>query len=206
VTVGPACHTAPMTALPEYRTPLTAAEYAALPEDTDGVRYELQEGWVMMAPRPIPDHQRGIRDLGRQLIPQLPTFEVLPEVDIDLQIAPPDRPGTVRVPDLVVVSRSAVERVRRERTLLRAGEVLLAVEILSPGSTRIDTLMKHHEYAEAGIGHYWIVDLEDGPSLTACHLAGEFGYRNAAPARGEFVTDAPAPLRIDLTALLDQRS
>ena len=81
--------------------------------------------------------------------------------------------------------------------------VLLAVAILSPGSARIDTLMNHHEYAEAGIGHHWIVDLQGGPSLTACRPAGEFGYRDAAPGRGEFVTDTPAPLRTDLTALPD---
>jgi hypothetical protein len=61
-----------MTALPEhYRHALTAAEYAALPVDHD-VRYELQEGWVMMSPRPTPRHQRGHRELVRQLVPQLP--------------------------------------------------------------------------------------------------------------------------------------
>lgn len=189
-----------MTALPDYRSPLTAAEYAALPEDTEH-RYELQEGWVMMSPRPVPDHQDGIALLRDQLLPQLPGHKVLQEVDVDLELAPPSRPGTVRVPDLVVVQRSAFERVRHERTLLRAGEVLLAVEFLSPGSTRIDTLVKHHEYAEAGIAHYWIVDLADGPALTACHLAGEFGYRDAAPERGVLVTDTPFPLRIDVAAL-----
>lgn len=199
--VGRTCHTAPMTALPDYRTPLTAAEYAALPEDTDH-RYELQEGWVMMSPRPVPDHQDGIALLRDQLLPQLPDHKVLQEVDVDLELAPPTRPGTVRVPDLVVVGRSAFERVRRERTLLRAGEVVLAVEFLPPGSTRIDRLVKHHEYAEAGIGHCWIVDLDDGPSLTACHLAGGFGYQDAAPERGLLVTDAPFALRVDVAALL----
>jgi Uma2 family endonuclease len=189
-----------MTALPDYRSPLTAAEYAALPEDTEH-RYELQEGWVMMSPRPVPDHQDGIALLRDQLLPQLPGHKVLQEVDVDLELAPPSRPGTVRVPDLVVVPRSAFERVRHERTLLRAGEVLLAVEFLSPGSTRIDTLVKHHEYAEAGIAHYWIVDLADGPALTACHLAGESGYQDAAPERGVLVTDTPFPLQIDVAAL-----
>lgn len=191
-----------MTALPDHRSPLTAAEYAALPEDGD-VRYELQEGWLMTAPRPVPDHQHGMHRLHVQLEHQLPTLTVLHEVDVDLELASPDQPGTVRVPDLVVVEAAAYQRVRRDRTLLRAREVLLAVEFLAPGSTRIDTLVKHHEYAEAGIGHYWIVDLQDGPSLVACHLAGEFGYQDAAPERGEFVTDSPFPLRIDLSALLD---
>lgn len=190
-----------MTALPEHVHPLTAREYAALPED-DGVRYELAEGWLMMSPRPVPRHQKGIRELGRQLVPQLPGYEVLQEVDIDLQLAPPDAPGTVRVPDIVVVTREAFHRVDGDGTLLRASEVLLAVEFFSPGSTRIDTVVKHHEYADAGIGHYWMIDLHDGPSLVACHLAGEFGYQNADPIDGVFTTAEPFGVRVDLDALL----
>ncbi len=190
-----------MTALPEYVHPLTAAEYAALPED-NGVRYELQEGWMMMSPRPIPRHQKGIAELREQLALQLPGFEVLPEVDIDLELAPPERPGTVRVPDIVVVGRAAFERVDGDGSLLRASEVLLAVEFFSPGSSRVDTVTKHHEYADAGIAHYWMIDLHDGPSLVACHLAGEFGYQNAEPARGVFTTAEPFDVRVDLDALL----
>ncbi len=132
-------------------------ENAALPEDTD-CRYELQEGSVMMSPRPAPDHQDGIALLRDQLVAQLTRFKVLQEVDVDLELAPPDRPGTVRVPDLVVVPRAAFTRARHERTQLRASEVL---------------------------------------------LAGGFGYQYAAPVRGEFATDAPFPLRVDVAGLLD---
>jgi Putative restriction endonuclease len=117
-----------MTALPlqpPYRL-LTVAEYAALPEDTDGLRHELQEGILVMTPRPIPDHQLCLSRISRRLEDQLPDdLEVLPEVDIDLRLVPPDEPATVRIPDLVVVSKAAVERVRRERGLLRAAEVVL---------------------------------------------------------------------------------
>lgn len=75
-----------MTALPDYVHPLTAAEYAALHVGHD-VRYELQEGWIMLSPRPTPRHQRGISELRAQLTSRLPDFEVLPEVDIDLELA-----------------------------------------------------------------------------------------------------------------------
>jgi Uma2 family endonuclease len=108
----------------------------------------------------------------------------------------------VRVPDVVVVPADAYDRVDADGTLLTAGDVLLVVEFLSPGSTRIDRLVEHDEYAEAGIGHCWIVDLQDGPSLVACHLAGEFGYQDAPAVRGAFTTDVPRPLRVDLDALL----
>jgi len=182
--------------------PMTAAEYAALPEDEDA-RYELQEGMRVISPRPIPRHQKCLNLLWSQLTPQLPDVEVLQEVDVDLELVSPDQPGTVRDPDLVVVTREAHERVDTEGGLLRASEVLLAVEVFSPGSRRTDSRVKHDEYADAGIGHYWMIDLTDGPSLTACHQGGEFGYVDAAPVRGEFVTEAPFAVRVDLEALVD---
>lgn len=45
-----------MTALPlpPQRLPLTVADYVALGEDPDGVRYELQEGNLVMSPKPAP--------------------------------------------------------------------------------------------------------------------------------------------------------
>ncbi len=192
-----------MTALPVPPGPLpmTAAEYAALPEDGEA-RFELQEGALVMSPRPAPDHQHCLMELAVLLRPQVPRhLTVLPEVDIDLQLVPADRPATVRAPDLVIVARASFDRVREERGLLRAGDVVLAVEIHSPGSQRTDSVMKHSEYADAGIGHYWMVDLLGGPSLTACHLAGEFGYSDASPAIGNFTTETPFPVRIDLDRL-----
>lgn len=189
-----------MTAQPVQLRPMTAAEYAELPEDEDA-RYELQEGMRVVGPRPRPVHQDCLGELRTQISAQLSRMKVLIEVDIDLELTPPEQPGTVRVADLVVVSREAFDRVGVEGGFLRASEVLLAVEVLSPGSRRTDSRIKHDEYADAGIGHYWMIDLDDGPSLTACHLAGEFGYVDAAPVRGEFGTDTPCPLRIDLDGL-----
>jgi Uma2 family endonuclease len=195
-----------MTALPSQpQRLLTVADYLVLPEDA-GVRHELQEGILVMSPRPLPDHQLCLRRICRSVEDQLPVgLEVLPEVDIDLQLVPPDRPATVRAPDLVVVPRVALERVRHERGLLRATEVVLAVEIISPGSRRLDTVLKHSEYADAGIPHYWIVDLGepgDRITLTAHHLAGEFGYADAGPVVGVFTATEPFPVRIDLDELV----
>ena len=197
-----------MTALPlpPQRPLLTVADYAALPEDLDGGRYELQEGILVMSPRPVPDHQLCQRRFCRRLEDQLPGhLELLPEVDVDLQLVAADRPATVRVPDMVVVLRTGLERVRRERGLLRAGEVVLALEIVSPGSRRLDTLVKRDEYADAGIPHYWVVDLGepgDRPLLTAHHLAGAFGYADAGSVVGVFTMTEPFPFHVDLDALV----
>jgi Putative restriction endonuclease len=92
-------------------------------------------------------------------------------------------------------------RVDAEGGFLRAGECVLAVEIPSPGSYRTDQAIKHGEYAEAGIGPYWMIDLVDGPALTACHLGGPFGYVDEPPVTGTFTTQHPFPVRVDLGAL-----
>lgn len=180
---------------------LTTIEFAELPEDTDA-RYELQEGSIVMSPRPRPRHQLCLRRLGSQVAEQLPAeLEILPEVDVDLELTPASRPGFVRAPDLVVVRRDVLARVE-SRGLIRAAEVVLAVEITSPGTGRMDTVVKHGEYADAGIPHYWIVTLEDSVALTRCHLGGEFGYIDAAPVTGPVSFDEPFPVALDLAALL----
>ncbi len=191
-----------MSALP-FQPPglLTVAEYTALPEDAE-IRYELEEGVLVMSPSPITKHQKCLFRLGVQLERQLPEhLDFVLDNDLDLQLDEPGQPGFVRRPDLVVVTRAAVDRVERDGGLLRASEVVLVIEVISPGSRRRDTVTKHGEYADADIPHYWILDIDGCPALTACHRAGEFGYADASPATGMFTTDAPFPVQLDLEAL-----
>jgi Uma2 family endonuclease len=182
--------------------PLTVAEFTALPEDTDrGI--ELQEGALVVSAKPIAPHQRAAGRLFSQLDAQAPAeYAVVLDVSVDLQLVEAAQPGTVRAPDLVVTTAAAYDRICEEGGIFRAEDVLLAVEIKSPSTRRMDSIVKHAEYADAGIGHYWIVDLDDGPSLTAAHLGGEFGYVDAEPVKGVFETDIPFPARVDLAALI----
>ena len=148
----------------------------------------------------IPWYQDWLLELAIQLRVQVPpSLKTLIEVDIDLALVPTDQPGTVRAPDLVVVTRDAYQRVDEPGGLLRAADVVLAVEIHSTTTRRTDTKVKYSEDADAGISHYRVIDLLDGPSLSACHLGGEFGYIDAAPVRGTFTTQQPFPARVDLT-------
>ncbi len=191
-----------MTALPEPPGRLlTIAEYAELGED-DRYRWELQEGNLVMSPSPSPRHMIISGELRDQLKPQLPgTLRIVQDVDIDLQLAAPDQPGSSRRPDLVVVDRSAVDRIDVEGGLLRASEVQLVVEIVSPGSRRMDYVIKRGEYADAGIGHYWVVNPERPVSLLAHHLAGDLGYADDGEVTGVFTTGKPYPLTITLDEL-----
>jgi Uma2 family endonuclease len=152
-----------------------------------------------MSPSPRPIHNIVSFELASQLKPQLPDqFRIIQDIDVDLELVPPERPGFSRRPDLVVVDRAALDR---GGDMLRAGEVLLVIEIVSPSSRRMDTVVKHGEYADAGIPHYWIVDLDEPLSLTACRLTAGHGYRNAPAATGTFATDEPFPLQLRLDAL-----
>ncbi|MBY8848142.1 Uma2 family endonuclease [Saccharothrix longispora] len=195
-----------MTALPEPSANephlFTVAEYAALGEVEFGYS-ELQEGRILMSPSPAPDHNHASLQLAMQLSAQLPAeLEVIQDVDLDLELTEPDAPGFSRRPDLLVLERRARRRVRSEGGLMRASEVSVVIEIVSPGSKRMDRIVKRGEYADAGIPHYWIVDLAEPVSLVACHLAGEFGYQDPGDVTGVFTTDVPFPVRLDLDVLV----
>lgn len=192
-----------MTAMPEPPGRLlTVDAYVALGED-DHYRTELQEGNLVMSPSPAPDHMIVMGRLFVQLDQQLPSgLQVILDIDVDLELAPRGKPGFVRRPDLIVVREAAVERVRRDGGVLRACEVLVIVEIVSPGSHRTDHVIKRGEYADAGIPHYWIVDIDRPVTLIDCHLAAEFGYQDPGPVTGRFVTTEPFPVSLRLDGLL----
>ena len=180
---------------------LTVAEYVARGETELGYD-ELVEGRVVMSPSPVPDHNNALVEALIQLRPQLPPeLEVLLDLDVNLELAPPDAPGFTRRPDLIVARRSARERVRQEGGIIRASEVVVVAEFVSPGSKRTDHVAKRADYADAGIAHYWIVDLDDPISLVACHLGGELGYVDGGAVSGIFSTTEPFPVRLDLGVL-----
>ena len=192
-----------MTALsqPPGGRRLTVVEYARLDED-DRHRWELQEGNLVGSPSPSPHHMIAALELAVQLRTQLPKgLRVVVEVDIDLELAQPGRPGWSRRPDLVVVSQEALDRVECEGGLLLASEVQVVIEIVSPRSHRTDYVVKREEYADAGIPHYWIVDLDPPVSLLNCHLAGEFGYLDGGGHTRVFETTAPFSVCLRLNEL-----
>lgn len=73
---------------------------------------------------------------------------------------------------------------------LDRGRPDLAVEIVSPGSSRYDRVIKLQHYASAGVPEYWLVDpkahvlerlvLEDGVLVVADALEGDLVFRPAS--------------------------
>lgn len=177
---------------------LSLQDWEALPEDTSR-RYELAEGVLHVSPRPVSDHQWALMELGYQLRGQLPDdLGVLPEVEVVLF---EQWPATVRIPDLVVVPRSTA---RESPARYRAEDILLAVEVISPGSVGTDRVTKFAEYARAGIVDYWIVDLEQ-PASTAAHTLKNGHYIAVGESADKLTVRSPATMVLDPSGLLPGR-
>lgn len=184
-----------MTAVPWQGRLLTLDEFVALPED-NSQRYELDEGILVVSPRPVPPHQRVGNRLTHLLDEQMPPGW---EAFTELEVVVIDRdPATVRVPDVVVIPPDWT------RAQVPAAKVLIAVEVISPGSRRKDSLVKPLEYAEAGIPYYWVIDLEPPATLTAYVLA-DGHYEESQTVTSELTTLDPFPLRVDVLALTTPR-
>jgi Uma2 family endonuclease len=176
---------------------VTLEEWDALELD-EARRWELVEGGIVMTPRPRPLHQvvsGNLRQLVRENLPA--SLVVLQEVEITVEA---DFPPTVRDPDLVVVNRSVVDR---NPVRIDASDVVLVIEIVSPGSRRTDRVMKLYEYAKAGIEHYWIVDLDAEPDERfLMHVLREGTYQRDGGLVGDRVrTDEPLVLVFALDEL-----
>jgi len=85
--------------------------------------------------------------------------------------------------------------------MLQTEVTVLVVEVVSPQSERIDYVVKHGEYADAGIPHYWVIDLESSESLTAYRLVNDFGYQDDGEFRGRCTTDTPFTITLPLAEL-----
>jgi Uma2 family endonuclease len=176
---------------------VTLEQWDALELD-EARRWELVEGGIVMTPRPRPLHQVVSRNLSQLIRAKLPaSLVVLQEVEITVEAC---FPPTVRDPDLVVVNRSVVDR---NPVRVDPSDVVLVIEIVSPGSRRTDRVMKAYEYAKAGIEHYWIVDLDADPDERfLAHVLREGTYQRVEALVGDRVrTKEPLALDIALDEL-----
>lgn len=132
---------------------LTYEDYLHVPDD--GRRYELLQGELAVSPAPFTVHQRVSRNLELILASFVEAGQ-LGEVfyaPIDVIL---DR-GTVVQPDLVYVARQRLGIVSR-RGIEAAPD--LVVEILSESTADRDRGIKQALYAQYGVAHYWIIDVE----------------------------------------------
>ncbi len=173
-----------MTALPRSRA-LTRVDLDAMPDD--GHRYELVDGVLVVTPAPSTAHQSAVVQLVVLLQASAPdaSYRVL-VAPFDVALAD----DTVLQPDVLVARASDLTA----QDLPAAP--LLAVEVLSPSTRRVDLTLKRSRYAAAGTPAYWVFDPEE-PSLTAWELHdGE--YVEIARVRGEEAFRATSPYEVNV--------
>jgi Uma2 family endonuclease len=136
------------TSPPEW----TYADYVRLPDD--GNRYEVLDGEVLTTPSPGTTHQRVARALFRCLDEYVSVHgigEVLWELDVLFAA------GQFLCPDIVYIPNGERHRLTERGVEGRPG---LLVEVVSPGSRRIDFVRKPARYGELGFPEYWVADAE----------------------------------------------
>ena len=125
----------------------------ALPED--GNRYETVHGELLVTPAPRMPHQYVVTELlwrVRSYLEVQPVGRVL--------VSPADiswgREDVLVQPDVFVVSLEEA----RTNAWARLKTLLLAIEVLSPSTTRADRFTKRRLYQEFRVPVYWVIDAE----------------------------------------------
>ncbi len=131
----------------------TAEMARALPDD--GNRYEVLDGELFVTPAPRLRHQWALLDLLHQVHAYVEREQLgrtlLSPADIEYS------PRRLVQPDLFVVPFAPGKPPRDWREIR---DLLLVVEVLSPGTAYADRHSKRRIYPEEGVPEYWIVDLD----------------------------------------------
>jgi Uma2 family endonuclease len=129
----------------------TLEDYLALPDDT---RMELTGGVLRPMARAHTEGRQVQTRLTIRLEEQCPPeYLVALEEIVVFHEVPPE----ARIPDVSVFAR--IGKVSRTNHVA-ARHMLLAVEIVSPGSEYDDRRAKPAEYADNGIPHFWRIELD----------------------------------------------
>jgi Uma2 family endonuclease len=168
----------------------TVEDLERMPDD--GLRYELLDGTLLASPAPGLWHQEVALELAIRLRAACP-----PELHV--VIAPFEWRGsrcTALQPDVLVARHGDLLAVDGGKYL--AAPPVLAVEVLSPSTRRIDRLSKLSAYEDAGVASYWLVDPDpESPSLHALDLI-DGRYVEVGCPSGEQAWQAQRPFPVTI--------
>jgi len=139
--------------MPAFRRQWTADDLQDLPDD--GQRYEVIDGELFVNPAPSYAHQRALGILHRRIAEYLDRepagFVFFAPADVTFSRVRSVQPDLFVVPGVDGRSPKSFGEVKR---------LLLAVEVPSPSSVRLDRVVKRALYREEGVDEFWIVDLD----------------------------------------------
>lgn len=105
-------------------------------------------------------------------------------------------PGYAPEPDVMFVARANETRLRRNYL---DGAADLIVEVVSPESVERDRIQKYHAYEAAGVGEFWLIDLDH--RTAEFHQLVEGRYQVTIMSEGVYVSRELAGLRLPVAWL-----
>ena len=154
---------------------ITLDDLTAMMAADEHHRYEISPEGVLsvMPPAGYTHAIIATRLMGWLLSAGIPADRIAQTVGLRI----PGKTGGIggRSPDLIVWGKTQADGI-----WLPVTDVLLVVEIISPGSEATDTVAKRTEYAGAGIPQYWTVDQDPAQTVTMYHLEAD-QYQARAP-------------------------
>lgn len=130
---------------------MTADEFLALPESN--LPIELINGEVIMAPAPIPEHQRVVFRSAMTIDKAKPNGEVfISPIDVYLD------EKNIPQPDVIWISENSPCKLSADKKRFEGAPDLI-VEVISASSGLRDRRDKFNLYEKYGVREYWIVDL-----------------------------------------------
>jgi Uma2 family endonuclease len=155
-------------------TRLTYADLVAMPED--GKRHELIDGEHYVTPSQTPRHQLVLGHLHLDLAGYVEANGLGQVFFAPLDVILSDY--DVVEPDLLFVTTERLERIGR--AYIHAAPDLV-VEVLSPGTRKIDATKKLRLYEKFGVAEYWMIDPEaEWVEVHRASSAGGHGLHQAA--------------------------
>lgn len=134
----------------------------------DAARYELDEGEVILTPSPTPWHNIISLRLWRALADFTKIHDlglVLTETDFRL-------PSAIRRPDVAFIAKRQLLQVNPHQTPIEVAPTL-AIEVISPSNSAVDTRKRLRQYLDAGAQAVWLVY----PDLRLCEIYDHSGVR-----------------------------
>lgn len=131
----------------------TYEDYCLLPDD--GRRYEVIRGTLYVTPAPSVDHQRAITRLFRQLDRFVLENRLGEVLMAPLDVLLPKAIASPVQPDMVFFRNGNEPRAGAANF---QGVPDLVIEVLSPGTRRLDTTVKLAAFRDAGVPEVWFAD------------------------------------------------
>ena len=179
------------------RVRLTVRDYLDIPEEDEN-RYELINGELYMAPAPSWEHQESIGNLY-SILRAFARANGLGRVvasPLDVFLSDED----VFQPDIIFVS---IERLNIVRSNGVHGAPDLVIEMLSPGTERIDRTLKSERYEMFDVREYWQANPIAKTILVLRARDGAFERVGLFTEGMTLETPLLPGLRVDVSAVFD---